>query len=109
MAKAMISPGLIGVFAGALGFVFLWPSSAKEGFSRIAASGICSHFFGDALLRTIVHFADWIPPDEIRAGAYLLAGLPAWWILGAALRYFKSTQDKDIQQIIHDMEKMKGQ
>lgn len=105
MAKAMASPGVIGIFAGAIGFIFLWPKTAKEGFSRIAASGICSHFFGDALLRTIVHFAEWIPPDEIRAGAYLVAGLPAWWLMGAIIRYFKSTEDKDIKQIAEDVRK----
>lgn len=101
IGKALASPGVIGVLAGAVGFLFLWPKDRKEGFSRLVASGITSHFLGDALLRTIVHFAPWIPPEEIRAGAYLLAGLPAWWILGAVIKYL--SRGNDIKQIVQDV------
>lgn len=103
MAKVIASPGVIGVMAGALGFMFYWPKDVREGVSRIIASGICSHFFGDAVLWTIVRFADWIPLDEIRAGAYLMAGLPGWFVLGCVFHYFKRNEGKDIQEITHDV------
>lgn len=99
--KILASPGAIGVLAGAVGFLFLWPKNAKEGFSRIAVSGMSSHFFGDAVLRTIVNFAPWIPAKEIQAGAYLLAALPAWWILGAVIKYLG--RGKDIKEMAQDV------
>lgn len=102
--KILASPGVVGVLGGAVGFLFLWPKSRKEGFSRIAISGMSSHFFGDAVLRTIVNFAPWIPKDEIQAGAYLIAALPAWWILGAVIKYLNRGQD--IKEIAGDVKEM---
>jgi len=104
IGKALASPGVIGVLAGAIGFLFLWPKDKKEGFSRLAVSGISSHFFGDAVLRTIINFAPWIPADEIQAGAYLIAALPAWWLLGALLKYLN--RGNDIKQIAQDVKEM---
>jgi hypothetical protein len=101
-AKAISSAGAMGLLAGIVGFMFWWPKTAKEGFCRLFASGLCSHLFGDAVMRTIVHYADWIPQGEIRAGAYLLAGLPGWFLLGALIRYFKKNQSKDAVQIIKE-------
>lgn len=99
MAKAISSPAIAGAFAGAVGFMFWWPTTKREGFSRLAASAICSHLFGDAWLRTIIHFASWIPLDEMRMGAYMMAGLPGWFILGAVIRYFKNNQTKDAAEL----------
>lgn len=105
--KSFASAGVIGVIAGALGFLFLWPQSKREGFTRILCSALCSHFFGDAVLRTICNFASWIPPDEIRAGAYLIAALPGWMIFGAFFNYVNKSRDKDIFQIAKDFKKKK--
>lgn len=102
--KILASPGVVGVLGGAVGFLFLWPKNRKEGFSRIVVSGMSSHFFGDAALRTIVNFAPWIPSEEIRAGAYLIAALPAWWILGAVIKYLNRGQD--IKEIAGDVNEM---
>lgn len=102
--KVLATPGVIGVVGGALGFLFLWPKDRKEGFSRLLVSGLSSHFFGDAVLRTIVKFADWIPADEIQAGAYLIAALPAWWILGGVMKYL--AQGKDIKQMAEDVKEV---
>lgn len=104
IVKAMASPGVIGVFAGALGFLFVWPKTKREGFTRLVASGISSHFFGNAVLRTIVRFAEWIPPDEIRAGAYLIAGLPGWFLLAALFKYLN--RGKDIKEIVQDAKEL---
>ena len=35
----------------------------------------------------------------IAAPLMVLAGLPAWWILGAIVRWFDSRKDKDIGQL----------
>lgn len=103
LAKIIASPGVIGVLAGAVGFMFLWPKTPQEGFARLATSGMFSHFFGNWVVRAVVHYAEWIPIEEVRAGAYLLAGLPGWFILGAAFKYFKNNEDKDLKQIARDV------
>lgn len=99
--KMLVSPGVIGVLGGAVGFLFLWPKDRKEGFSRLVVSGISSHFFGDAVLRTVLNFAPWMHADEVRAGSYLLAGLPAWWIIGAVLKYLN--KGRDIKEMADDV------
>lgn len=99
--KLLASPGAIGVLGGAVGFLVLWPKDSKEGFSRIVVSGLSSHFFGKAVLKTIVNFAPWIPSDEMQAGAYLIAALPAWWILGAVIKYL--SHGKDIKEMAQDV------
>lgn len=99
--QILASPGVIGVLGGAVGFLFLWPKDRKEGFSRLAVSALSSHFFGDAVLRTILNFAPWIHADEMQAGAYLIAALPAWWIIGAVLKYLN--RGKDIKEIVEDV------
>lgn len=101
LAKAAAAPGVIGILGGAIGFLFMWPASAREGFARIVASGICSHFFGPAVLRTIVHFAEWIPVEEMRAGAMLIAALPGWWIFGGLFKWLGKNQD--IKQMADDV------
>jgi hypothetical protein len=101
IVKTLSSAGVIGAFAGAVGFLFLWPKDRKEGFTRVFFSGVSSHFFGDAVMRTIVNFAGWIPIDEIRPGSYMLAGLFGWFIGAAAFRYF--AKGKDIQEIANDI------
>jgi hypothetical protein len=94
-AKLLASPGAIGVLAGALGFLFSWPSSKREGFCRIAAAGICSHFFGPGLLKTALHFAPWLAADDIQAACYLIAGLPAWWVLAWGFKWLEKRRDSD--------------
>jgi len=106
LVKALVSsPGIIGIGGAALLFMVDWPKTAKEGFCRVVASGVASHLFGNAVLRTITHFADWIPPEEIQAGAYLLAGLPGWFLLSALVMYFKKNKSKNIEQIIKGLQK----
>ena len=99
------SPAGMGILAGVVGFMFDWPATRKEGFCRLSASAVCSHFFGDAVLRTIINFMPWIPIEEIRTGAYLLAGLPAWFLLSALFHYFKKNQKKDIVRIVKGLKK----
>lgn len=100
--KAIATPTFVGIMAGAIGFMFLWPKTKKEGYIRIVASGLFSHLFGNAVLHTILHYADWISIEDMRAGAYLIAGLPGWFLLCAIFRYFENNKKKDISQLFHN-------
>jgi hypothetical protein len=101
IVKALSSAGVIGAFAGALGFLFLWPKDRKEGFARIFFSGVSSHFFGEWVVRTIANYAEWIPISDIRPGAYMLAGLFGWFIGAAIFKYL--AKGKDIKEIANDV------
>ncbi len=96
---------VVGVISGALTFIFLWPKTPKEGFWRLVVAGISSHVFGNAVLRTITHFFDWIPAAEIQTGARMLAAFPGWWGLGILVHYFSKTENQDIKEIIDDWKK----
>jgi membrane associated rhomboid family serine protease len=103
--KTLASAGVVGAFAGAVGFLFLWPKDRKEGFARIFFSGLSSHYFGEWVVRTVANFAEWIPLDDVRPGAYMLAGLFGWFIGAAVFKYF--SKGKDIQEIAKDVKDLK--
>lgn len=103
LAKVMASPGAIGIIAAGIAFMFKWPKTAREGVPRVIAHAACVYFFGDPVLRTIVHFAEWIPVEEMRIGAYLIAGLPGWFLLHGLFAYFKRNEDKDLKQVVKDV------
>lgn len=108
-----------GALAGALGFLILWPKTKREAFSRFAASIVASAVFGPVLV-AFVHSR--VPemfesaqrlapmmgiPQEfgfLYASAPLLvmAGLPAWWILGATMRWLDKRSGEDIAQMAED-------
>jgi len=108
-----------GAVAAALGFLVLWPKTAREGFARLASSIIASIVFGPPLVAFVysrypdvftsaraLAEASGVKPEFglLYAGAPLLviAGLPAWWVLGAVLRWFDKRRDKDIAEIVQD-------
>jgi len=103
-AKVLGSPALIGILAGALGFLWSWPATRREGFVRIAAAGICSIFFGPALLQTLLHFALWFTREEVSAPCYLVAGLPGWWVLAWVFKWLDNRRGKDLGEVAHDLE-----
>ncbi|MDF3837163.1 hypothetical protein P3W85_30030 [Cupriavidus basilensis] len=109
-----------GAVAAALGFLVLWPKTAREGFARLVSSIMSSIVFGPALVafvysrypdvfasaRTLAVAAGVNPEfGMLYAGAPLLviAGLPAWWVLGAILRWFDKRRDKDIGELAEDV------
>jgi len=98
-AKYLSAPAAVGILAAVVGFMFSWPRTKREGFTRIAASGLCSHFFGPGVLATAVHFLPWITADDIRAACYLAAGLPGWWVLGWGFKWLQTRQDQDAGQV----------
>lgn len=99
-----------GALAAALGFLVLWPKSLYEGFARLFITIVASSIFGPMLL---VHLHSSRPElfasaqevarlYELDANLGLLfiaspllviAGLPAWWLIGALVRLFESSGD----------------
>jgi hypothetical protein len=112
-------PVLAGAAATSLGFMFMWPKNKKEAFTRFFVSTLSSILFGPAL---VVAVRSWWPTlfDNARdvavlygsdptlgflfIGAPLMvaAGLPAWWVLGATVRWLDKRKDKDIGELARD-------
>ena len=112
-------PVLAGAAATSLGFMFMWPKSKKEAFTRFFVSTLSSILFGPAL---VVAVRSWWPTlfdnakdvamlyDSdpalgflfIAAPLMVAAGLPAWWVLGATVRWLDKRKDKDIGELARD-------
>jgi hypothetical protein len=104
--KVLSWPAAIGIMAGAIGFLFMWPKTRAEGFSRILVSALCSHFFGDALLSTALHFLPWIAAKDMTAACYLVVGLPSWWILGWVFNRLQGGQNRTVSEVIKDIKEL---
>lgn len=112
-------PVLAGAAATSLGFMFMWPKTKKEAFTRFFVSTLFSILFGPAL---VVAVRSWWPTlfDSakdvaalygsdpavgflfIAAPLMVAAGLPAWWVLGATVRWLDKRKDKDIGELARD-------
>ncbi len=112
-------PVLAGAAATSLGFMFMWPKNKKEAFTRFFVSTLSSILFGPAL---VVAVRSWWPTlfdnakdvavlyDSdpalgflfIAAPLMVAAGLPAWWVLGATVRWLDKRRDKDIGELARD-------
>lgn len=112
IAKVLGSPGAIGIIAGAAGFLFSWPATRREGFCRIAASGLSSIFLGPLLLQSALHFIPWFTLEHAAPACYLISGLPAWWAGHWAFRWLDNRREKDIGEvasdIVEDAQKVRG-
>lgn len=123
-------PVISSAAATSLGFMFMWPSSPKEAFVRIGSTIICSTIFGPVLV--IALRSTWpglfdaakdvatlygIEPAFgflfIAAPLMVGAGLPAWWIVGAVVRWLNNRRGKDIGELASDamdlVNKVRGQ
>lgn len=95
-----------GALAAALGFLILWPRTMKEGFARLFCTIVSSSIFGPlAVVRIHTTHPELFTSAESVASLYglqpelgllfvstpllVVAGLPAWWLIGAALRFFE--------------------
>ena len=119
LIKLLGVPVLAGAAATSLGFMFMWPQSTREAFIRFFSSIIISTFIGPALVAAVL---SWWPGlfDSAKtvAGLYggdpatgflfiaaplmVAAGLPAWWVLGACVRWFDKRRGKDIGELAAD-------
>ncbi|MCS0592573.1 hypothetical protein ACFQ09_23425 [Massilia norwichensis] len=117
--KLAAVPLVAGLAATGLGFLFLWPKSGREAAARFACTllacavagpclAIAGYCWWPALFASSGQFAILAGgPAELgvllAATPFLvLAGLPAWWIVGALLLWFERRRSKDIAEIAHD-------
>ncbi|MEB0133768.1 hypothetical protein QN362_00315 [Actimicrobium sp. CCC2.4] len=112
-------PVMAGAIATSLGFMFMWPHTKKEAFIRFTCTIFSSAIFGPVL---VVAVRSWWP-DLFESAKYVaelygsepalgflfiagplmvMAGLPAWWLLGGIVRWLDARRDKDIGQIAED-------
>lgn len=99
-----------GALAAALGFLVLWPRSMKEGFARLFCTIVASSVFGPMLVVQMHagHPDLFASADQVAAlyglapalgllfistPLLVIAGLPAWWLIGAGLRLFERDSD----------------
>lgn len=112
-------PVLAGAAAAALGFLIMWPRTLKEAFIRLACTIMTSAIAGP-LLVIAVH--SWWPTLFASAGEVaalsgtgremgflfvaspflVIAGLPAWWIVGGVVRWLDKRRGMDIAEIVQD-------
>jgi hypothetical protein len=112
-------PVLTSAVATSLGFMFMWPKTPREAFIRIACTILFSTIFGPVLVialrtawptlfdaaRDIAMFYGTEPAFGylfIAAPVMVCAGLPAWWIVGAVVRWFDRRDNKDIGELASD-------
>lgn len=110
---------LIGVAATSLAFLVMPPKTKAEFCARMICTLMASYIFGPMLV-ALVH--SWYPAifDSARAVAVLngqdqsfgvlyvstplqvVAGIPAWWLIGAFLRWFDRRNADDIGDLLRD-------
>ena len=112
-------PVLAGSAAAALTFLFMWPKSRREAFVRftcaIAMSGLVGPFLVAAMhswwptlfaSARSMSGAYGVPPDVavlyVCVPFMVVAGLPAWWLIGGLVRWLEKRKDADIGEIAHD-------
>jgi hypothetical protein len=117
--KLVAVPFAAGLAATGLGFLFLWPKSGREAAARFACTllacavagpclAIAAYCWWPALFDSSGQFAILAGgPAELgvllaAAPFLVLAGLPAWWVVGALLLWFERRRSKDIAEIAHD-------
>lgn len=117
LVKYVGAQTVIAALATVLGFLILRPASVSEALVRITFTVIASIVFGP-LFVAAVH-SHW--PELFNSATYLaeiqgtqlgvlyvtaplqiLAGMPAWWVLGAFIRWFHARSNKDLGELWHD-------
>ena len=112
-------PVLAGAAASALTFMFMWPRTRREAFIRFTCSIATSALLGPMLVfalhswwpslfesaRAVIALNGADPAFGMLALAgpiMVLAGLPAWWVLGAIVLWLERRRGKDIGEIVQD-------
>jgi len=119
LVQILALPVAAGAAATALTFLFMWPRTRREALVRLTCS-ICTAALLGPLLLVALH--SWWPTlfDSAKVLAVLygapsilgvvavacpvlvLAGLPAWWGLGAVVLWLERRRGKDIGELVHD-------
>lgn len=119
LVQLLALPVGAGAAATALTFLFMWPRTRREALVRLTCS-VCTAALLGPLLLVALH--SWWPTlfESARILAVLygapaalgvlvvacpvlvLAGLPAWWLLGAIVLWLEHRRGKDIGELVHD-------
>lgn len=122
LLKLAAVPLAASLAATALGFLFLWPKSGREAGARFACTLLACALAGPVL--AVAAYCRW-PSLFASSGKFavlaggpaelgmllmavpflVLAGLPAWWLVGAVLLWFERRRSKDIAEIAQDAAK----
>ena len=101
-ASGLIWPFVGGAIAAAAGFAFAWPHTKREGISRIAVTITTSVLCGEAFTAWAYaqSWLDFLPhTHKTELLLTVIAGLPAWWVLGWLFNTLKNRAGKDFPQI----------
>jgi len=85
-------PFVGGAIAVGVGFAVAWPATAKEGVSRIVATISASVLGSEAFVAWVYaqRIFDFLPHNhKTELLITVVAGLPAWWLLGWAVKFLE--------------------
>lgn len=119
LVKIFGVPVLAGAAATSLAFMFMWPKTVKEAFVRFMCTILTSSILGPVL---VVVVRNWWPTlfDAAKDVAVMygsdpalgflfiagpvmvVAGLPAWWLIGGTVRWLDKRKDKDLGELAVD-------
>lgn len=119
LLQILALPVAAGMAATALTFLFMWPRTRREALVRFTCS-VCTAALLGPLMLAALH--SWWPTlfESARVVAVLygapaalgvvavacpvlvLAGLPAWWVIGALVLWLEHRRGKDIGELVHD-------
>lgn len=100
-ATSYAAPLIGGAIAVGVGFAVAWPKTAKEGVSRIIATIATSVLASEAFVAWVyAQPAFSFLPHNTKTELLLtvLAGLPAWWLLGWGVAKLKKLRSLDYDQ-----------
>ncbi|MFY0477086.1 hypothetical protein [Achromobacter marplatensis] len=113
--KVAMAYGIPAAITAMLGLLIMPPRTVREFIVRTVSTVACSFLFGPALAASVIAWKPalmeamtWLAhhgagsDDALLAKFYvlgpsmLLAGLPAWWVLGAYMRWMASMRQKGV-------------
>lgn len=111
---------LAGAAGAALGFAVLWPRTREEGVARFFTAVAFSFILGPMLCVVVYYLAPGmfeaaevlavkarLPPIAglfmMAAPLFIVAALPAWWVLGWFVRFADRRRNSDIGEVVGDI------
>ncbi len=120
--KVAMTYGIPAAIAAILGLLIMPPRTAREFTVRSISTVSCSFLFGPGLAAAVIAWKPslmeamtWLAQhgagsdDALLAKFYvlgpsmLIAGLPAWWVLGAYMRWMASMRQKGLLEWIAEV------